>query len=216
MVTAVPFALFALLCRRGRAVLSDGGQEKRLSRLDILNYLSQRNNRAVMLSMFLYMASFSALTNWTPLYMERVLGHAELRAYPLAAFWAFAAVSRFFAPRLGIHERTIVIVGIAGGAASMALGSLTQNPWLMIVAWGLCGLLTGPGCPTLISLGCAAYRDLSSLPTSVLVIMMYAANAVSPMIMAAVSAAASLRESMLTGALLGLAAAAACLMIRKD
>ena len=214
-IIAVPFLCFLFTCIYMRRRLHTGAKpEIRLTLSDIREYLTTRENLVVLACLLLYTIHFNGLIVWVTLYTERVLGADSLRAYPLAVFWIFAALSRFFAPRTGVEPRKLFLIGTPVGALVLLAGILSRNPVVLILCCGCCGLLSGPSIPTLIGIGCARYQDRSGLPSSLLVIMQYIASTVSPLIMAAISDAASLQESMIFTACCALAAAAVGLLMK--
>ena len=205
-IVLIPFGFFTWMCfyMRKRMPKSET-PEVRLTMADVKGYLTDKENLAVMATNFLYNIFFNGFIVWSTLYMERTLASPQLRAYPLVAFWVFGAASRFFAPRLSISARKLFMIGTPVGAGAILVGALVGNPAVVLVCCAICGLFAGPGIPVLVDIGCERYQDRSGLPVSILVVVQYIANTVSPMIMAAISAAASLRESMIFAACCGLA-----------
>ena len=205
-IVLVPFGFFTWMCFFMRKRMAKGDTpEIKLTMADVKGYLTDKENLVVLVTNFLYNIFFNGFIVWSTLYMERTLGSPHLRAYPLVAFWVFGATSRFFAPRLKISARKLFLIGTPIGAGALLVGALIGNPILVLVCCALCGLFAGPGIPVLVDIGCERYQDRSGLPVSILVVVQYTANTVSPMIMAAISAASSLRESMIFATCCGLA-----------
>ena len=205
-IVLVPFGFFTWMCLFMRKRMSgNDAPEIKLTMADVKGYLTDRENLVVMVTNFLYNIFFNGFIVWSTLYMERTLGAPHLRAYPLVAFWVFGASSRFFAPRLNISARKLFLIGTPIGAGALLIGALIGNPVIVLICCAVCGLFAGPGIPVLVDIGCERYQDRSGLPVSILVVVQYTANTVSPMIMAAISAAASLRESMIFATCCGLA-----------
>jgi len=215
-VVAVPYGVFALtglyMKKRLRA---EAHTEARLTLRDVREYVTDRENIIILLALFLYTCSFNGLIVWIIRYMKVVLNDTVHGAWALAAYWVFAALSRFFAPRLKLPPRKLLLFGVPIGAAALLLGLVTRNPAVIIVCCGIDGLLSGHGVPTLITMGCARYRDRSSLPSSLLVIMMYLAFAAMPAAMAAVAAASSLQQSMYLSVFCALASALVALLLPR-
>lgn len=215
-IIAVPFLTFLGTCFYMRPRLhASATQEARLRWADIREYVTNRENLVILACHLLYTMFFNGFIVWVTLYIERVLGAPELRAYPLAVFWVFAALARFFSPRIPVRPAQLFRVGTALGGVALLIGVLSRNAAVLIVCSGVCGLLAGPGIPVLIGIGCARYQDRSALPSSLLVIMQYAATTISPLVMAAISDAASLQESMIFTSCCALAAAAMGCAIRS-
>lgn len=64
-------------------------------------------------------------------------------------------------------------------------------------------------------MGCERYRDRSSLPSSLLVIMMYLASTVSPLVMSAIADRWSLQESLYQTVACAFAAALVGLLLSR-
>ena len=197
LIAAVPFLYFTFQCfYMNKRIKTEEMPEIRLTMQDIKDYLKDRENLGVMFGMMFYNIFFNGFIVWVTLYTTRVLDPA-LSAYPLAVFWIFGATSRFFAPRTGISSRKLFLFGTPLGGLVILIGVLLRNPIALIICCGLGGLLTGPGIPTLVTIGCERYQDRSGLPSSILVITQYIGATVSPLVMAAISDFASLQESMI-------------------
>ena len=215
-VVMIPFGFFLFMCFYMKKRLhTDSTPELRLTIRDVKEYLTSWENLVILGSLLLYTIFFNGLIVWVTLYTERVLGAESLRAYPLAVFWIFGAISRFVSPRLKCTPRTLFLVGTPLGGLALLLAVLARNPVILIIGCGFCGLFSGHCIPTLIGMGCARYQDRSGLPSSLLVIMQYIATTISPMIMAAISGAASLQESMIFTACCAFAATAVGLLMKK-
>lgn len=208
-IIAVPFLYFLCTCFYMRPRLQAGDTpEVRLTWTDVREYVTNRENLVILACLLLYTMFFNGFIVWVTLYTERVLGAPSLRAYPLAVFWVLAALARFFSPRIPVGPAKLFRVGTALGGVALLIGVLSRNAAVLIACCGVCGILAGPGIPVLIGIGCARYQDRSGLPSSLLVIMQYAATTVSPLVMAAISDASSLQASMIFTACCALAAAA--------
>lgn len=196
-MVAVPFGIFILTGFRLKNKLhTEATHEVRLTFKDVVGYVKDRENLVILACLFLYTCAFNGMIVWITLYTERVLGAVSLKAFPLAVYWVFAACSRFFLPRTGLSPKKLFLIGTPVGAAFFLIGLLSRNPAIFIISCGLNGLFGGHCIPTLITMGCARYQDRSSLPSSLLVIMMYMAATISPIVMSAIADAASLQQSM--------------------
>ena len=205
-IVLIPFGFFTWMCFFMRKRMQKNETpEIKLTLADVKGYLTDKENLVVLLTNFLYNIFFNGFIVWITLYMERTLASPHLRAYPLVAFWIFGAASRFFAPRLNISARKLFLIGTPVGAGALLIAALIGDPVVLLVCCAICGLFAGPGIPVLVDIGCERYQDRSGLPVSILVVVQYTANTISPMIMAAISAAASLRESMIFASCCGLA-----------
>ena len=196
-IAAIPFVYFTFMCfYMNKRIKSSEIPEIRLTLQDVKAYLKDKENLGVMFGMMFYNIFFNGFIVWVTLYTTRILDPA-LSAYPLAVFWIFGATSRFFAPRTGISSRKLFLLGTPLGGLVILIGVLFRNPIALIICCGLGGLLTGPGIPTLVTIGCERYQNRSGLPSSILVITQYIGATVSPLVMAAISDFASLQESMI-------------------
>ena len=197
LIAAIPFLYFTFMCfYMSKRIDSNEMPEIRLTMQDIKDYLTDKENLGVMFGMMFYNLFFNGFIVWVTLYTDRIIDPA-ISAYPLAVFWIFGATSRYFAPRTGISSRKLFMIGTPLGGLAILIGVLFRNPAALIICCGLGGLLAGPGIPTLVSIGCERYADRSGLPSSILVITQYIGSTISPLIMAAISDAASLQESMI-------------------
>jgi len=215
-VVAVPYGIFALTgLSMNRRLSREGNTEARLTPRDVKEYLTNRENLVILAALFLFTCSFNGLIVWVIRYMKVVLHDSVRGAYALAAYWIFAALSRFFAPRLKLSPRKIFLIGTPVGAVILLAGLAARSPSAIIACCALDGLVSGHGVPTLITMGCARYQERSSLPSSLLVIMMYLAFAAMPAAMAAVAASSSLQYSMYLSAVCAIAAALVGLLLPK-
>ena len=216
-VVAVPYAVFALTgLYMNRRLRPEGHAEMRLTMRDVKGYLTSRENIVILLALFLFTCSFNGLIVWVIRYMKVVLHDSVRGAYALAAYWICASLSRFFTPRLKLSPRRAFLIGTPIGALILLAGLATRNPNVIIVCCGADGILSGHGVPTLITMGCAKYQDRSSLPSSLLVIMMYLGFAAMPAAMAAVAAASSLQQSMYLSAFCALGSTLVALFLPKE
>jgi len=216
LIAAIPFLYFTFMCfYMNKRIDSNEMPEIRLTMRDIRDYLTDRENLGIMFGMVFYNLFFNGFIVWVTLYTDRILSPA-LSAWPLVAFWVFGSTSRFFAPRTGISSRKLFLYGTPLGGLALLIGVLSRNPILLIICCAMTGLLAGPGIPTLITIGCERYADRSGLPSSVLVITQYIASTISPLIMAAISDAASLQESMIFAACCAFVSTAFGLLFTKQ
>lgn len=198
LISAIPFLYFLGMCfYMNKRINTSETPEVRLSRQDVKEYLTDKENLSVMASMMFYNLFFNGFVVWVTLYASRVLNAGSLSAYPLVAFWIFGASSRFFAPRTKISSRKLFLIGTPLGGLALLIGVLLRTPVSLIISCAVCGLLAGPGIPTMVGIGCERYQDRSGLPSSILVITQYIGATISPLVMAAISDAASLQESMI-------------------
>lgn len=147
-IVLIPFGFFWLTGLRLKKKLhTDAAQDVRLTLRDVGGYLRDKENLVLLGCLFLYTCSFNGMIVWITLYTERVLGAVSLKALPLAIFWVFATISRFFAARTGLSPKKLFLLGTPLGALCFLGGLLSRNPTILIASCALNGLLAGTASP---------------------------------------------------------------------
>lgn len=196
-IVAIPIIAFVLTGRQVRGKLAaDAAPAYRLTLRDFKDYITDRRNILLLICLFLYTCSMNGVNLWTVRYLAVTLNKPALASLCLSCYWLCSTISRFLVPAMHRPPMQKYIVGALAGFATMTLGVLSRSPILMCVFWGLTGIVSGHSVPTLIDLGTARYTQRPALPSSVLVIMMYLATSIFPMVMSAVNAAFTLSVSM--------------------
>ena len=197
VVVAVPIITFVVTGRQVRGRLPEDASSKyRLTRADFRDYITDRQNILLLLCLFLYTCSMNGVNLWTVRYVSVTLATPALGSLCLSCYWLCSTASRFLVPAMRRPSVQKFIIGAFAGFVTMTLGVLSRNPILMCVCWGLTGIVSGHSVPTLIDMGTARYTQRPGLPSSVLVIMMYLATSIFPMIMSAVNAVFTMYVSM--------------------
>ncbi|MEU7892126.1 MFS transporter [Nonomuraea sp. NPDC049152] len=145
----------------------------------------------------------NSVEQWSVLLLEDHRAAPTLLASAAPAVYMGAlTVGRLTAqalPRLGL--RTLYLLAGFGGGGGIALAGLAPAAWLSLVGFGLTGLALGPLVPAMLSK--AAVGDEDGTLVSAVSTISYAGFVISPLLVAALSAAFSLPVAL---ALLGLLA----------
>lgn len=197
VVVAVPIITFVITGRQVRGKLPSGtAPAYKLTIADFRDYITDRQNILLLICLFLYTCSMNGVNLWTVRYLSVTLATPALGSLCLSCYWLCSTASRFLVPAMHRPSVQKYCVGAFIGFVTMTIGVFSRNPVLMCVFWGLTGLISGHSVPTLIGMGTARYTARPGLPSAVLVIMMYLATSVFPMVMSAVNALFTLSISM--------------------
>lgn len=196
-LVAVTVAFFVIQTKR------DGGSESvsnidepRLKLKDIGGYLKNKYNLLLIGGGVMFSASQTCVAVWIVHYMTVQFGSADLGAAALSVMWLFSTVSRFFAPRLKIKSLTQFIIGVGMIGIPAVIGVLSGTSLALIIAFGVIGLFSGQCMPAIINIITRDYPGRTSLPTSVMLFMMYIARIIMPLLMGLISAVFTLNTSM--------------------
>lgn len=123
------------------------------------------------LIMFLYMGHQVILVTWAPMYMESVLGASTtLSSVALSSLWLGIISGRAICA--GLVTRVSLLKLLMGGSlfggVILAIGMLLQNPFALIGAMGLAGILTGAIIPLLVTIACDRYPDHTGTATALI------------------------------------------------
>lgn len=170
--------------------------EPRLKLKEIGGYLKNRYNLLLIGGGVMFSASQTCVAVWIVHYMTVQFGRADLGATALSIMWLFSTISRFFAPRLKIRPLTQFIIGVGMIGIPAVIGILIGTPLALIIAFGVIGLFSGQCMPAIINIVTRDYPGRTSLPTSVMLFMMYIARIIMPLLMGLISAALTISTSM--------------------
>ena len=178
--------------RDGGHITASSIDEPKLRWREVTGYLKDRYNLFLIGGGTMYSATLIGLSLWIVHYMTEsfaptaVLGMtlqpAEMGAAALSVLWLFSTISRFFAPRLIVRPLKMYIAGIGSVSVLNALGMLLNDPVVLIVTYGVIGLLSGQCMPNLFSEANLKYPGRTSLPTSVMMFMMCIARILMPLL----------------------------------
>lgn len=193
--------------RDGGHITASSIDEPKLRWHEVTGYLKNRYNLFLIGGGIMYSATLICLSLWIVHYMietfapTRVLGltlqPAEMGAAALSALWLFSTISRFFAPRLKMRPLKMYVIGIGSVSVLNAMGMLLHDPVVLIITYGVIGLLSGQCMPNLFSEINMKYTGRTSLPTSVMMFMMCIARILMPLLAGYVMAVSSVTMGML-------------------
>ena len=174
-------------------------QEKgnRITRRDVLHFLSKRRNLLLMTAGFGYMAFQNGLVVWTTRYADIVMNVGRKGAYLLTGFWIGTTAARLLVTRLKIRTERLFAAGNLCAAAVFFLGGISRDFRVMMVCMSAAGFASGASMPQIYHMGCTWNTENSLLPTSVLAITMFASSIITAPVTAS-AASKSLPLGMLT------------------
>jgi MFS family permease len=170
--------------------------EPRLRLKEVTGYLKNRYNLLVIGGGVMFSASQTCVAVWIVRYMTVQYNRADLGAVALSVLWFFSTISRFLAPRINIKPLKMYMIGLAAIGILQACGLLLNTPYALLIAFGGIGLLSGQCMPTIMSEVTKKYPGRTSLPTTVMLFMMYIVRIIMPLVMGIVSAVSSISVSM--------------------
>lgn len=189
---------------------------QRLTKADFREYFSDKVNILFLLVMFANMGGQYGYVYYIVRYMSVDLNRADLAALALTLFWLASVISRFAYPRWKLSPLKILLICFLLSAGSLIAGVLLQNGLMMFIASIFAGFGVGPGIPLTFHEGGRHFARVSSLPVTVMAIMLNIARAVLPPVEGAVAGAHSLQLAMLIPPLIFLGGAAlSAALIRK-
>lgn len=136
----------------------------------------------------------SGLNTWSNRYADALAGQFAIPAQ--SCFFFGIMLSRLLMPALPLKaERYVRFGGLLGGAA-LGVGLCLPGGLALRVALALAGLLAGALIPCVISLGCDRLHENTLLVTTAMMLALYAGQAASSPIIAALESAVGLRAGM--------------------
>ncbi len=216
VIVAVPILLFvAVGALETKHIQFEASTDEKLKLRDVKGYLTNKFDLLLLICLLLYTCSMNGINLWTVRFVAVTLNAPALSALALSSYWICSTVSRFVVPRLSIPPIRAFVLGAVLGGVLMIMGVLLRAPLLLCILNAAVGLFSGHSIPTLIGIGAARYPGKTTLPSSLLVIMMYSATMLFPLIMGSLNAALTMQVSMIfPGICLLLAAAAGAVLMR--
>jgi len=206
------FALFVLPVGRGWVRdAADGKTETlRLSSELLRKFFGSREQILLLVSVLMYAYYLGGLTVWTERFIDVELHNAQLGAIALSVFWLGMTLCRLLAPLVKISPlRYIQFSGLIS-AVVLAAGILSGNAYVMCAAAVLTALLAGAVIPMILHVSCERFPVNTMLATTVVLLCVYAGQALGPVIIGQMEGALNIGSGLLTCALaIGLSSLAA-------
>lgn len=139
------------------------------------------------------------MNNWLPTYLATEFGTDTVAAgFGLSVFWLGLIVSRFSASFLTrrFHEKTLLIVGFAFGAAFLSAGVWADSEFAAFVAAGAAGFFTGATIPMALTLAYTWHPEAQGKVTMLLFIAITVGGTVFPWVMGPLGEYAGLKAAM--------------------
>lgn len=206
------FALFVLPVGRGwvRDVTDGKTETLRLSAGLLRKFFGSREQILLLVSVFMYAYYLGGMTVWTERFIDVELHNAQLGAIALSVFWLGMTICRLLAPMVRISPlRYIQLSGLIS-ALVLAAGILSGNAYIMCAAAVLTALLAGAVIPMILHVSCERFQINTMLATTVVLLCVYAGQALGPVVIGQMEGALSIGSGLFTCALtIGLSGAAA-------
>ena len=206
------FALFVLPVGRGwvRDVTEGKTGMLRLSSDLLKKFFGSRDQLLLLVSVLAYAYYLGGVTVWTERYIDIELHNAQLGAIALSVFWLGMTICRLLAPMVKISPlRYIQSSGIIS-AFVLAAGILSGNAYGMCAAAVVTALLAGAVIPMILHVSCERFPVNTMLATTVVLLCVYAGQALGPVVIGQMEGALTIGGGLLTCALtLGLSSLAA-------
>lgn len=138
------------------------------------NFISLIANPKVLILcfiMFMYTGHQSGISTWLPMYMEKQLETGSfLSSLGLSAFWVGIILGRFICSFLSgkFDAKYIILLGSLLGGAILISGIALNIPYVLIVASGVTGFLTGAIIPLLVMIACNWHPQNSGTVSSMI------------------------------------------------
>lgn len=203
--------LIAVLPRYRGITHGSVAAEKKLTGSVLKSYITDRRNILLLIAAVFYGAAQLGLVNWVVQYMTVRFNDMTLGSAAVSAYWICCTACRLFNTRLPINPGKLLTFGAFFGGIFHAVGVLSGNAVVMVVASGAVGLVSGVCVPLLVSEAALGNEEITSLTTSGIFFVMAAARMLMPLGMGMV-AGSSITAAMLLPALAGVISAAACAM----
>lgn len=206
------FALFVLPVGRGwvRDVTDGKTESLKLSKEMLKKFFLSREQILLLVSVLMYAYYLGGVTVWTERYIDIELNNAQLGAAALSLFWLGMTVCRLTAPLVRISPlRYIQGAGVIS-AVVLAAGILSGNAYIMCAAAVLSALLAGAVIPMILHVSCERFPVNTMLATTVVLLCVYAGQALGPVVIGQMEGALSIGSGLLTcAAAVGLSGLAA-------
>jgi len=193
-------AIFVLLfftsgSLKGGTERGDSLKEQRMTLRDMGTLLSGGTLPGLMAAVFFQGVFLGGMNTWISRYVGVTLGSA-LGSASLTAMFLGLMISRLTVPFLPVRpEKYVRTAGIAAGVVLLAALPF-QNAYIMCAAVFVCGLAFGALLPCMLSLGCASAPGSTMFATTVLMLALYAGQAITPPVIGAMETAFGLRTGI--------------------
>ena len=147
---------------------------------DVKSFLKSGSGVLLIFSVFFYATHQSIIAVWMIRYVEVFLEGPELAPITLSLFWGGIVISRFFVHKLPFSPVKIVMVGNFVASLVLFTGVMSGSPMVMTICSPIVGLLGGPTIPVILAVGCAENKGNTILPTNLLNLAMFLAQAIGP------------------------------------
>lgn len=195
--------------------LAQATKEKVLGGQDLLEYIKNPRNIAVLLAAVFATATQTGILVWVLRYMALRFDAEALGAVSISVYWVCATVNRFSVSHIRIAPIRLFVSGTLLTAVCLGAGVFSGSSWGMCVAMGGMGLFSGHFMQVLFSEGARGYAGKTTFATSVLMVVMGLARSTVPLAMAYASASLSVSVGMLIPAGTAVAAAVAGLFVAR-
>ena len=162
---------------------------------DIAAGIRQGRLMLLVLAMLFHGVFLSGLNTWVNRYADGLGGSFAIPAQSCLFFGIM--LSRLLMPFLPVRPKDYVRVGGLLGGAVLAVGLLVGGGMALRIALALAGLLAGALIPCTLILGCERQRQNTLLATTAMMLALYAGQAVSSPLIAALESGLGLRAGML-------------------
>lgn len=206
------FALFVLPVGRGwvRDVTDGKTETLKLSSEMLKKFFGGREQVMLLVSVFMYAYYLGGLTVWTERFIDVELHNAQLGAVTLSVFWLGMTLCRLLAPMVKISPLRYIQISGMISAIVLAAGILSGNAYVMCAAAVLTALLAGAVIPMILHVSCERFTVNTMLATTVVLLCVYAGQALGPVVIGQMEGALNIGSGLLTCALaIGLSGVAA-------
>lgn len=215
VLAAGVLALFGFSRRAGRAEMESATRETALGWGDLLGYVKNPRNIAILLAAIFATATQTGILVWVLRYMSLRFGAETLGMVSVSVYWVCATLNRFGVSRIPMAPIRLFVLGAAASALCLGAGVLSGSAVGMCVAMGGLGLCSGHFMQVLFGECARGYEGKTTFPTSTLIVVMGLARIAVPLMMAYVSASLSVVGGMLIPAGTAVATAAAGLWVAR-
>lgn len=156
-----------------------------------ISFFRDRRVWLAMICMLMHGCCHSGIVVWIVQYSKDVF-HADavLAGLGLTFFWLSTSVIRllFGVTRLKkLNPLNVLALWSVLGGCALAAGVLSNNITVLLISMLVCGCCISPAIPAIVSLLTGWYHTRTGLASSAAFTMLYAANAVSPLLMGVVA-----------------------------
>ena len=202
---SILFLLFSVIYyiitkKASKSVNLEYAEKVKIKCKDIFYVISDKKGAMLILSAFFYGAHQSVFIVWIYRYVSIFLDSESLGALALSLFWTGMAISRLLISRINIKPKNYIKYGNIFAALIIVIGIISNTAIVMTICTFLAGISAGPTVPLLMAKGCDMYQEKTVLATNVVLISIYFAQMVTPVIVAAVNNSITNQIGMLLAA----------------